>query len=141
MSSPQEYHYTAYPTQALCLGHSCYCFQGMNQMNEPIYECGMPETEDVSEWAILHDDSEWTVALRDMKFRHPRVLLAYVEFVLSHNELTRTLEEKIIIPKMPTEVGLFILNHISIKEPPEEFKTQIGTLRYFVDLCTRGDFS
>jgi hypothetical protein len=140
MSSPQEYHYTAYPTQAICQGHSCYCFMGMNQMNEPIYECGMPEVEDVSEWGILPDDSEWTVALRDMKFRHPRVLLAYVDFVVVHNELAKNEDEKILIPKMPIDVSLFILNHISIKEPVEEFKDKINRLRYFVELCTRRDF-
>jgi len=140
MSAPEEYHYTAYPTQALCLGHSCYCFQGMNQMNEPIYDIGIPESEDVSEWAILPEDSEWTIALRDRKFRHPRVLLAYVDFVVSHNELAKNEEEKIVIPQMPTSVVLFIFDHTSLREPPEEFKEQINRLRYFVEFCSRGDF-
>lgn len=141
MSGVQEYHYTAYPTQALCLGHSCYCFQGMNQMNEPIYEIGIPEPDTASEWGILPEDSDWTIALRDKKFRHPRVLLAYVDFVASHNELAKSEDEKIVIPQMPTEVSLFILDHTSLKNPPEEFKEQINRLRYFVDVCTRGDFS
>ena len=141
MSAPQEYHYTAYPTQALCLGHSCYFFQGMNQMNEPIYEIGVPEPDTVSEWAILPEDSEWTIALRDRKFRHPRILLAYVDFVVSHNELAKNEDEKIVIPQMPTDVGLFIYDHTSMREPPEEFKEQINRLSYFVQVCTRGDFS
>jgi hypothetical protein len=141
MSGFQEYHYTAYPTQALCLGHSCYCFQGHNQMNEPIYEVETPEADTVSEWSILPDDSEWTVSLRTLKFRHPRTLLAYIDFVFSHNELATSEDEKIVIPQMPTEVSLFILNHSSLKEPPPEFKDQINRLRYFVELCSRQEVS
>jgi hypothetical protein len=140
MSAPEEYHYTAYPTQALCLGHSCYCFHGMNQMNEPIFDIGIPEPEDVSEWAILSEDSDWTIALRDRKFRHPRVLLAYVDYVFANNELAKSEEEKIVIPKMPTSVALFIFDHISLREPPEDFKNEIARLRYFVEVCSRGDF-
>jgi hypothetical protein len=109
-------------------------------MNEPIYDVGIPDSEDVSEWAILPEDSEWTIALRDRKFRHPRVLLAYVDFVVSHNELAKNEEEKIVIPQMPTSVVLFIFDHTSLREPPEEFKEQINRLRYFVEFCSRGDF-
>ena len=54
-------------------------------MNEPIYEVGIPEADTVSEWSILPEDSEWTVSLRNLKFRHPRTLLAYIDFVFSHN--------------------------------------------------------
>lgn len=86
-----------------------------------------------SPWKILSDDSEWTVALNDTKFRHPRVLLAYFRFVCLHNEIADA-EDHILIPKLSKSVSDFILNHCSFHQTPVEFKGEVDALRMYVSL-------
>ena len=126
--SHQEYHYTAYPEMALCQGSNCYCFQGYNQMNEPISDSESVECH--VDWHIL-TDTEWGVELNNLKFLHPRVLLAYFRFISMHNELASQ-AECIHIPLIPKEIREYILNHISIKETPPEFKEEVDSLKMYV---------
>lgn len=139
MSSPQEYHYTATPQMPQCQGTSCYCFQGKNQFNDIFSdsdsesECE-PYTPPSNGWHIA-DASDWTVALHQLNFRHPRVLLAYFRFVTLYNELAGR-DEQLWIPKIPTHVSEFILSHVSIRQTPEEFKNEVNELRFYVNSYT-----
>lgn len=137
MSSPQEYHYTAEPTMSQCQGQSCYCFYGKNQM-EDFFSDSESETDSVLDtqgWRIDKKE-EWTVVLNEIKFRHPRVLLAYFRFIALHNEMAEP-EEKIFVPVIPKKVSEFILSHTSFEETPEEFKSEVSALRSFVSFFSR----
>lgn len=87
-------------------------------------------------WHIV-DKKNWTVALNELKFRHPRVLLAYFRFVSLHNEIAEDSEEAIHLPHMPKDVKNFILNHISLREPPAEFEDEVNDLRSWVLLISK----
>ncbi len=89
-----------------------------------------------SDWKILPEDSEWTVGFRDLKFRHPRVLLAYLRFVAFHNEMATNEDETILLPLIPSSVADFILNHISFKETPKEFLDEVKCLRRYIYLLS-----
>ena len=129
MSSHTEYYYTATPSVPSCHGKGCYCFYGSNPLNETISDT---ESEYEEEWAIL-DDCEWGVSLNETKFRHPRVLLSYFNFVANHNELAPE-EEKIEIPTIPKYVLTYILDHISLKEPCSDFLPEITLLKSYLTM-------
>ena len=93
------------------------------------------DTSDVvptSGWRIEKEE-DWAVALNDLTFRHPRVLLAYFRFLTLHNEIAPP-PERILIPSIPTKVSDFILNHVSIQDTPPEFKGEVDALRAYVSL-------
>jgi hypothetical protein len=83
------------------------------------------------EWQILDKEPEWAISLLQMKFRHPRVLLAYFRFVSLHNEIALN-EERMFIPEIPHHVVDFIFSHPSFQEPPPVFKKEIEELRWHV---------
>ncbi len=147
MSSPQEYHYTAQPSMPHCQGSSCYCFHATNQMDANYSDSDSDSDVDSiacelqissSEWHI-ETDSDWTIALNEMKFRHPRVLLAYFRFVSFTNEIAKSRQEYISIPPIPKDVKQYILNHSSFKETPSEFQEEVNNLHAWVELLSSKD--
>ena len=90
-----------------------------------------------SPWKILSDDSEWAVSLNGTIFRHPRVLLAYFRYVSFTNELAKNREEYIHLPLMTKNVKDYILNHISFRDTPEEFKEEVADLHAWVCLISQ----
>lgn len=139
MSGPQEYIFTAHPKMPECQGENCYCFHGRNQMDASISDSeeeSLSQKEEPSiriyygddEWQILKNESAWTVALNQMRFHHPRVLLAYFRFISLHNEIAQE-GEHIQIPEIPGIVVDFILGHISFQNPPPEFKEDVEELK------------
>jgi hypothetical protein len=85
----------------------------------------------VDPWQILHTEPEWAIALDQMRFRHPRVLLAYFRFICVHNEIAKE-EEHIVLSSIPDIVVDFILGHISFQNTPPEFKNDVEELRTYV---------
>jgi hypothetical protein len=144
MSSPQEYHYTAYPTMPHCQGTSCYCFHGKNQMDE-FFSDSDSETSEVmpssssSGWRLVNDSSDWAIALNDQVFRHPRVLLAYFRFVSLNNEIAKITEEYIHIPTIPKDVKDYMLDHVSFKETTPEFEEEVSDLLSWIHLLSSND--
>lgn len=139
MSSYTEYYYTARPSIPACRGKGCYCFYGTNQLNDLISDTESEskstlsnESDEESEWAILND-GDWAVSMRDTKFRHPRVLLSYFTFVDNHNELALP-EEMIEVPRIPKGVFDYIMNHISLREPPACFMKEIAALKAYLKM-------
>ena len=86
----------------------------------------------VEGWHILAE-SEWGVALGALKFRHPRVLLAYFRFITLHNEIAAQ-EEYIEIPKIPRRVMDFMFSHCSFTNIPPEFKNEVDSLKFYIRL-------
>lgn len=87
-----------------------------------------------SAWSTNGSDSEWTVYLNQLTFRHPRVLLAYFRYVSVTNELAETPQEYIRLPCMPTDVKSYILNHISFQEDIPEFREERNDLLAWLQL-------
>ena len=140
MSAPQEFMFTAQPEMPQCQGENCYCFFGRNQMDATFSddESSKANSEPPiqiyhgdDEWQILEKEPDWAISLLQTKFRHPRVLLAYFRFINLHNEIANE-EERMNVPEIPTHVVDFIFQHISIREPPAEFKNEIEELKMHV---------
>jgi hypothetical protein len=140
MSAPQEFMFTAEPEMPQCQGEGCYCFHGRNQMDATFSDDEDSSSSDnenaysehyVEPWQILHNEVQWTIALDQLIFRHPRVLLAYFRFVLLHNEIASQ-KESILLPQIPDNVVDFILGHTSFQNPPPEFKEDVEELRTHV---------
>jgi hypothetical protein len=102
---------------------------------EPIlaeaYEAPHPGGEAAAE----PDEWVFSVMVNDLAMqldmRHPRVLLALLEFVDAYNRLAPAGED-IHIPKMPRSVRDKILSHSSVVTPPPEFINEVARLRYLV---------
>ena len=83
------------------------------------------------------DDGEWCLGLRcndlalRLDMRHPRVVLNFLRFVESYNELAPHGEE-IHVPYIPQEQVAMILNHDSVVNPPPEFAEEVAELRSLV---------
>jgi hypothetical protein len=71
------------------------------------------------------------LALR-LDMRHPRVVLDFLRFVDSYNELAPYGEE-IHLPYMETDAVNIILSHESVANPPPEFADQVAELRARVE--------
>ena len=103
---------------------------------------GEPEVYPEAGWDVL-DPAEhtWCVSalvpdlfLR-LDFRHPRVLLHFLRFVSSYNELAPEGEE-IHLPAIPRLVAQEIYEHRAVSEVPEEFQVEAEELRRHVSRNT-----
>ncbi len=104
-------------------------------MDNDFFSDSESDTSDVipsSGWRIEKEE-EWAVAVNELTFRHPRVLLAYFRFLTLHNEIAPP-QERILIPNMPKKVSDFILKHPSIQDTPPEFKSEVDALRAYISL-------
>jgi len=61
--------------------------------------------------------------------RHPRVLLNFLRYIDSHNEIAQT-DEYIFLKPIPPHVFQEIIKHTSIQHPPPEFETDVLELLY-----------
>ena len=101
-------------------------------MDAPIEESDASDFPPPDPWQILDKEPEWAVSLFSLRFRHPRVLLAYFRFVWMHNEIAKE-GEHIEVPEIPHDVCDFILSHTSIQDPPAEFKNEVDELKSHVE--------
>lgn len=105
---------------------------------------GEPEEEVPPEagWGVLDSAQDtWCVSalvpdltLR-LDFRHPRVLLHFLRFVSSYNEIAPEGEE-IHLPAIPRLVAQEIYEHRAVSEVPEEFQVEAEELRRHVSRNT-----
>lgn len=77
--------------------------------------------QEVTDWGFLLPTISRGTA------RHPRVVLNFLRYVDSHNEISKT-EEFIFLKPIPQHIYDQIINHSSIQDPPEEFKTDVREL-------------
>jgi len=95
---------------------------------EPREDASVPPAgdgpQDVEDWCVAVTCSD--LALR-LDMRHPRVVLNLLRFVTTYNELAPPGEE-IHFPLMPPSVVNTILEHSSVRHPPEEFFREINEL-------------
>jgi hypothetical protein len=68
----------------------------------------------------------------ELEMRHPRMILALLEFVHAYNQLA-PLNEDIHMPKMPQSIRDKILNHASVVCPAPEFINEVARLRFLLD--------
>ena len=61
--------------------------------------------------------------------RHPRVVLNFLRFLDSYNEVAEP-DEVFMIRAIPKEVQDSILNHVSLRETPPEFEIEVNELKY-----------
>lgn len=71
------------------------------------------------------------LALR-LDMRHPRVVLNFLRFVDSYNELA-PFGEEIHLPYIDAEGRDLIFSHVSLVNPPAEFAREVAELRSLVD--------
>ena len=80
-------------------------------------------------------DMNWEVKLPDLQnltARHPRVLLAYLEFIEMYNEIAAP-DEIVMIPAFSAFEKSMIESHSSLQTGPREFRVEIGRLRSLLD--------
>ncbi len=90
---------------------------------------GEPEAAPEGGWCLSVTCSDLALPL-DM--RHPRVLLNFLRFVDTYNELAPEGEE-IHLPYMDQWAVSTVLSHISVTDPVPEFASEIAELRALVD--------
>jgi hypothetical protein len=78
--------------------------------------------------------------------RHPRVVLNFLRFVTTYNELA-PVGEDIHLPIMDDGTIEDILNHESVRNPAPEFAAEVAELRALIDRyscrcreCSPGDY-
>ena len=90
---------------------------------------GEPEPGNGGGWCISVTVPD--LALR-LDMRHPRVVLDFLRFVSSYNELAPEGEE-IHLPVIDDWAGAEILSHESVRNPAPEFAGEVAELRNLVD--------
>ena len=96
---------------------------------EPEEEAGWGIQDPLPEsWCVSAVVPDLTLRL---DFRHPRVLLHFLRFVSSYNEIAPEGEE-IHLPAIPREVAQEIYQHSAVNEVPEEFQIEAKELRNLV---------
>lgn len=98
---------------------------------------GEPEEPEAG-WALQDEHSEsWCLSalvpdlsLR-LDMRHPRVLLNFLRFVHTYNELAPEGEE-IHLPPISTAIAEAIRTHPGIENAPPEYEEETGELRYLL---------
>lgn len=88
---------------------------------------GEPAEEE--EWCLSATVPE--LALR-LDMRHPRVILHFLRFVSTYNELAPPGEE-IHLPAIPQSISDYIFAHTSLVTPPAEFASEIAELRALIN--------
>jgi hypothetical protein len=76
-------------------------------------------------------DMNWKVKLPDLQnltARHPRVLLAYLEFIEAYNDISPS-EENIMLPAISPLERLTIQSHSTLQTTPRAFRIEISRLK------------
>lgn len=83
----------------------------------------------VPQWCVSVNVSD--LALR-LDMRHPRVILNFLRFVNTYNELAPPGEE-IYLPAFPESIYQHIVSHPGVAEPVPEFYAEVAELRYLLN--------
>ena len=76
------------------------------------------------------EDDEWgflSPTITRGTFRHPRVLLNFLRYIDSHNEVANT-DEYIFLKAIPRHIYEKMIKHTSIQNPVPEFETDVNEL-------------
>lgn len=87
-----------------------------------------PSDDEGNDWGVSITCSD--LALR-LDMRHPRVVLNFLRFVSSYNELAPE-DEQINLPYLESDMRDTILSHSSVVNPAPEFASEVAELRDLV---------
>lgn len=95
-----------------------------------------PAGEPVAAAAAAEEDWCISVTCADLALsldmRHPRVILNFLRFINSYNELAPQ-GEQIHLPQIPRSTADMILSHVGVADPVPEFAAEVAELRSLVN--------
>ena len=129
---PEEFHFHQPPTIQIPQNTHLYFDEDGNEISREQFLENMVQEEAQLKQGKQEETNAFAIMLPTINhrftLRHPRVLLNFLRFLDSYNEVAAP-DEVFMIQAIPKEVQDSILNHISLRRTPPEFEREVNELK------------
>lgn len=125
-----EYHFHRPPAIEIPQNTHLYFSEDGNEITREQFEMNMlMEQREQQEQEAANFAIRTPLVNHRFTMRHPRVILDFLRFLDSYNEVAEA-EDVFMIQAIPHSVLQMILNHPSIQNTPPEFQNEVNELRW-----------